>query len=105
MTSGSRHPPPENQTRVIQAIRAFGFAATPHDVLDGPNAMPRMGNPPLRIEVLKTISGVEFDGYWTRRVEIQIEELQIPMISLADLKANKRAAARPKDIADFGNLP
>ena len=105
MTSGSRHPPPENQTRVIQAIRAFGFAATPHDVLDGPNAMPRMGNPPLRIEVLKTILGVEFDGCWDRRVELQIEELQIAMISLADLKTDKRTAARPKDLADLSNLP
>jgi len=58
---------PENQTRVVQAIREFGFAATPLNVLDGPKAMLRMGNPPLRIEVLKTISGVEFDNCWERR--------------------------------------
>ena len=51
--------------------------------LMGPKAMLRMGNPPLRIAVLKTISEVEFDGCWDRRVELQIKELQVPIISLA----------------------
>ena len=96
---------PENQAHVIQAIREFGFADTPLDVLDGPKAMLRMGNPPLRIEVLKSIAGVEFDDCWDRRVEMQVEDFKIPMICLADLKANKLAAARPKDIADISNLP
>ena len=64
-----------------------------------------MGNPPLRIEVLKCISGVEFDPCWDRRVEMRVDDLVIPMISLPDLKANKSAAARAKDIADLSNLP
>ena len=94
-----------NQTRVIEAIREFGFVTAHLDVLDAPDAMLRMGYPPLRIEVLKQLSGVEFDGCWERRVEFPLDDLVIPMISLADLKANKGAAGRPKDMADLSNLP
>ena len=96
---------PLNQTRVIEAIREFGFGTVRLDVLDATDAMLRMGHPPLRIEVLKQLSGVEFDGRWERRVEIPLEDLVIPMISLADLKANKSAAGRAKDMADLSNLP
>lgn len=96
---------PENQTRVIEAIREFGFACAPISALDVPDAMLRMGNPPLRIEVLKALSGVDFDDCWERRVEARLDDLTIPMISLADLRANKSAAGRPKDLADLSNLP
>jgi hypothetical protein len=90
---------------VIEAIREFGFVTAHLGVLDAPDAMLRMGHPPLRIEVLKQLSGVEFDGCWERRVEFRLDDLVIPMISLADLKTNKGAAGRPKDMADLSNLP
>ena len=97
------------------AVNAFGYirntvdihvwiAATPVN-LDAPDAMLRMGHPPLRIEVLKQLSGVEFDACWERRVGFPLDDLMIPMISLADLKANKGAAGGPKDLAELSNLP
>jgi hypothetical protein len=55
---------PENQQRVLQAIRDFAFPAAPDDLLHEPDAMVRMGVQPLRIEVPKQISGVEFEDYW-----------------------------------------
>ena len=58
--------------------------------------MVRMGQPPLRIEVLKKISGVEFEYCWRRRVIIEDDNLRIPTISLEDLKRNKRASGRKK---------
>ena len=94
-----------NQVRVIRAVREFGFSSTGDDVLEDPKAMLRMGLPPLRIQVLKLISGVEFNDCWTRHVELQLDEFVVPMISLNDLKANKRATGRPKDLVDLTNLP
>ena len=96
---------PDNQDRVIDAIREFGFAGVSRDVLADANSMLRMGNPPLRIEVLKSLSGVEFEECWDRRVELPFDELVIPVIALDDLKVNKRAAARPKDLVDLSQLP
>lgn len=96
---------PENQDRVVDAIREFGFTGVSRDVLADANSMLRMGHPPLRIEVLKALSGVEFEKCWDRRIELPIEDLLIPLISLDDLKANKRAAAPPKDLVDLTQLP
>lgn len=95
----------ENQQRVIDAIRAFGFADATPALLAEPDAMIRMGVPPLRLEVMKSISGVQFEDCWTRRVVILDGDVEIPFISLPDLKQNKRAAGRTKDLADLEELP
>jgi hypothetical protein len=106
---------PENQERVVRAIRDFGFTTAPDDLLHEQDAMVRMGLPPLRIEVLKKISGVEFEDCWSRRVVIEDDEIRIPAISLdaqglarfpsRDLKRNKRASGRTKDLLDLEELP
>ena len=79
----------ENQERAIRAVRDFGFPSARENLLDEPDAMLRMGVPPLRIEVLKRVSGVDFEDCWSRRVSIEDGDLAIAMISLDDLKANK----------------
>jgi hypothetical protein len=95
----------DNQQRVLQAIRDFAFPAAPAGLLHAADAMVRMGQPPLRIEVLKRISGLEFEECWLRRVIIEDDDLRIPMISLDDLKRNKRASGRKKDLLDLDELP
>jgi hypothetical protein len=75
-------PDAHNQQKVLQAIRDFAFPAAPDDLLHEDDGMVRMGLPPLRIEVLKKISGVEFEDCWPRRVMIEDDDLRIPTISL-----------------------
>ena len=94
----------ENQRRVILAIRDFAFPDAEENLLQEPDAMLRMGLPPLQIEVMKLISGVDFESCWARRVTVEDGDLQIPMISLADLKANKKASGRPQDLLDLEEL-
>ena len=94
----------ENRRRVVRAVREFGFASTEYDVLDAERAMLRMGTPPLRIEVMKVIDGVEFEDCWSRRVQLVLGDVEVPVISLLDLKANKRASGRPKDLVDLSEL-
>jgi hypothetical protein len=95
----------DNQQKVLQAIRDFAFPDVPDDLLHEEDAMVRMGHPPLRIEVLKKISGVEFEDCWQRRVIIEDDDLRIPTISLEDLKRNKLASGRKKDLLDLDELP
>jgi hypothetical protein len=95
---------PDNQQRVVNAIRDFAFPAAPDGLLGEADAMVRMGLPPLRIEVLKKISGVEFEDCWPRRVIIDDDGLRIPAISLEDLKRNKLASGRKKDLLDLEEL-
>ena len=64
-----------------------------------------MGVPPIRIEILTSISGVEFESCYAEKETIHIEEMVVPVISLARLRENKAASARAKDLADLENLP
>ncbi len=65
----------------------------------------RMGVARLRIELLTSIDGVEFDDCVRLAVFQEVEGSPIPVIGLDDLKANKRASGRTKDLADLDNLP
>ena len=98
---------PENAARIDRALRQFGFAtpALTSDLFLAPNSVVRMGVPPVRIEILTTIDGVEFDSCFAEKEMIQIEELLVPVISLARLRENKAASGRAKDLADLENLP
>ncbi len=68
---------PGNAERMVRAIEQFGFGTTgltSADLLD-PAAMFVMGREPKRIDVLTTIDGVEFEGCWSRRVEVGVLRL------------------------------
>ncbi len=98
---------PANAERVVAAIREFGFALpnlTSELVLE-PRKILRMGLPPLRIEVMNQIDGVEFDECRSRALDVRLGTLRVPVISLADLRKNKLAAGRHKDLDDLENLP
>jgi hypothetical protein len=64
-----------------------------------------MGVPPLRLEILTTISGVEFTACFENCLIAQIDDLDVNLINLEDLKLNKRASRRLKDLLDLENLP
>ena len=64
-----------------------------------------MGVPPLRIELLTGVSGVEFAGCYAHRHVDVVDGVEVSLISLDDLKANKRASGRTKDLNDLQNLP
>jgi len=52
----------------------------------------------------RVFTGVEFREAFARRFDVEIDSLQIPVISLADLLTNKRASGRTKDLADAEEL-
>jgi hypothetical protein len=96
-----------NAARIDHALREFGFAgaALTPDLFLARNNIVRMGVPPLRIEILTSISGVEFESCYAEQEVFQIEELVVPVISLARLRENKAASGRAKDLADLESLP
>jgi len=98
---------PDNAARTVGVIRAFGFedpALTP-DVLQTSGRIVRMGVPPMRLEVMNAIDGVEFGACYGRRIVVDVDGVPVNVISLADLKANKAATGRNKDKADLDYLP
>jgi hypothetical protein len=98
---------PDNAIKVVTALKEFGFAVpelSPELFLKEDQIV-RMGVPPLRLEILTTISGVEFIACFENRLIAQIDDLDVNLINLEDLKLNKRASRRLKDLLDLENLP
>jgi len=98
---------PANADSIYRALREFGFAGAglTSDLFLARNNVVRIGVPPIRIEILTSISGVEFEVCYIEKEMIQIEEIVVPVISLARLRENKAATGRAKDLADLENLP
>jgi hypothetical protein len=93
---------PQNATRVIGALNAFGFGdlgLTAADFL-APGQIVMLGRPPSRVDFLTSITGREFEDCWPRRQIIDMDGVPLPVIALDDLLANKRATGRTKDLAD-----
>jgi len=100
-------PVQDNAERVLAALQAFGFdaPALKPELFTDPRSLVRFGVPPFRIEIMTSIDGVEYDACRGRAETMVIDQVSVPVISLDDLKANKRAAGRHKDLADLENLP
>jgi hypothetical protein len=97
----------ENAGRVVEALEAFGFnpQSVTSDMFLAEKKIVRFGVPPLRIEIHTSISGVEFERCFPNRVAATIDGVDIPLIALADLRTNKKASGRFKDLADLEQLP
>jgi hypothetical protein len=98
---------PENARRVVEALKVFGFDVPElaADLFLQDDQMIRMGIAPLRIEVLTSISGVEFDECYHERLETTLNDEPVSLISLRHLKINKKASGRLKDLSDLEHLP
>lgn len=95
-----------NAKRVWNALVSFGAPLDelkPED-LASPGTFYIMGRPPNQIDIITEIDGVEFDAAWDRRVAATYGGVPAFFIAKSDLIANKRAAARPQDIADVAFL-
>jgi hypothetical protein len=97
----------ENAAKIVQAFHAFGYRAPDLDealFLDK-GAIVRMGNPPLRLEIVNEIDGVTFERCYAARERVVIDGIRVDLINLRDLRKNKKAAGRPKDLNDLEHLP
>ncbi len=97
-----------NPARVFQALARFGAPLASLGVslsdLSLADRVIQIGLPPRRIDVLTSISGVDFLSAWERRASFRVGDITIPVLGRDDLIANKRAAGRPKDLADVAIL-
>jgi predicted nucleotidyltransferase len=96
----------ENLARASRALDAFG---APENVVAamatlGESEVVYMGRPPLRVDFLRAVDGVDAEQILRNAVRTAWEGVPVRVIALDDLIANKRAAARPQDVADVAVL-
>ncbi len=95
-----------NAERIVCALKQFGFGVeqlSPELFLEKDRIV-RMGVPPFRIELMSNIAGVEFSNCYKNAAVVLIDGVEVMIISLDDLKVNKRACGRHKDLDDLEHL-
>jgi predicted nucleotidyltransferase len=98
---------PQNAEKLVQALKRFGFddKEMKPEIFLIEGQIIRIGHPPIRIELLTSISGVQFDQCYRSRTAGSIDGIEMKLIGLEELKINKKASGRHKDLNDVENLP
>jgi len=95
-----------NAKKLIKTLEEFGFSSLglkKEDFLK-PEYVIQLGYPPNRIDILTKISGLEFEKCYKSRIKTNMDGITIDFINLENLKKNKKAIGRFKDLADLENL-
>ncbi len=98
---------PDNARRIVTALKQFGFdlPEVEETIFLQEDKVIRMGLPPMRLEILTSVSGVEFEECFNERIVDTIDGIPVNLISLERLKQNKKASGRHKDLNDLEHLP
>ena len=99
-------PTEENARRVLEALADFGFGDLKLDIADFSTRghIVQLGFPPNRIDLMTSIDGVEFSEAWAGRAEGTYGSTTVFFIGRRELIQNKKASARPQDLADLSWL-
>lgn len=96
----------ENARRILNALNQFGFGSVDLSEIDfiAPDKVVQLGMPPVRIDILTSLTEVDWVKAWTNKVAGRYGDTPVCFISKGDLIANKRALGRQKDLADIEAL-
>lgn len=99
-------PTPSNVERVWRALQRFRAPLSrlkPAELCE-PDVVFQVGREPRRIDILTSITGVEFEDAWQARRSLKLGGISLSVIGRDHLLINKRATGRPKDLADVAWL-
>jgi hypothetical protein len=99
-------PEQSNAQHVLQALLDFGapLGELTVDDLSRKDTIFQIGLPPLRIDIITNIDGVEFADAWPDRLQTPFGGVPAFVISRQHLIINKKTAARLQDLADVAQL-
>jgi hypothetical protein len=97
-----------NAACVWQALIEFGapieaLGIHQQDFIE-PGTVVQVGLPPRRIDLMTSITGVEFNTAWATRITVTVSGIAIPVLGRESLLTNKRSLGRPQDLADVDAL-
>ena len=96
----------ENAEKMLTVLADFGFKSLglDHEDFLRENYVTQLGYPPLRIDILNSISGIFFDEAFANAIHTSVDSLEIIYIGLDELIQNKKASGRKQDIVDVESL-
>ena len=99
-------PAQKNIANLLVALEQFGFASLqlkPSD-FQNPDTIIQLGFPPERIDLMLSVSGVEFESAYAVRLDVELEDVRVNVINREDFIRNKQATGRDKDFLDLKEL-
>ena len=96
----------QNAIKMVEALKEFGFdlPELQKELFLIEQKVIRMGIPPMRLEILTSIDGVNFKTCFNNRIIADFGDFKVNFISKDDLLINKRASGRLQDLVDFEKL-
>lgn len=96
-------PSKSNSKRVIKALIEFGFKGLglKDEYFTQPNQIIQLGYEPVRIDIITSISGCEFNEVWKNRKKGKYGNVLVNFIGLNELIKNKEASSRKQDEIDL----
>jgi predicted nucleotidyltransferase len=97
---------PDNARKVLRALAKFGAPTSgiSEEDFTTPATVLQLGVEPHRIDLLTGIDGVDFDGAARGKVKVDVDGIEVFVLSKEDLLKNKLAAGRDKDRSDIAWL-
>lgn len=95
-----------NAQKIMDALDEFGFGKVGLSVNDfiQPEKVIQLGVPPVRVDIITTLSGVSWEEAYGSREQGQYGEVPVFYINKKLFLSNKRAIGRKKDEADIESL-
>jgi len=96
----------DNANGVYSALKEFGapLKNLSSDDFAHKGYFYQMGRPPLRVDIMMSIPGIEFDEAWKNHEVVELDDLKILFISRSDLIRAKEASGKPQDKIDIEKL-
>jgi hypothetical protein len=96
----------ENAQKVMKVFEAFGFGHLSIQVEDllNEDLIIQLGYEPNRIDILTSVTGLNFKECFNSRIVANFDEFYLNFIDLRSLRKNKAATGRAKDLGDLENL-
>jgi hypothetical protein len=97
----------ENAEKIIVVLRDFGMGVLALQAEDfmKEDMIIQIGYEPNRIDILTSVTGISFEDCYSQKVRAEFDEITVDFIDIRNLKLNKAASGRGKDLGDLENLP
>jgi hypothetical protein len=97
---------PGNADKMLMVLNDFGFGElelTAEDFTKSDQII-QLGYPPNRIDIITSLTGINFNDSYENRLVIDLGDIEILVIDRDNLKKNKLATGRLQDLADAENI-
>lgn len=97
----------ENAEKIIVVLRDFGMGVLALQAEDfmKEDMIIQIGYEPNRIDILTSVTGISFEDCYSQKIRADFDEITVDFIDIRNLKINKAASGRGKDLGDLENLP